>query len=623
MAAESKSAIRRLFDFVWGAVITVYRLLIILSVVVFIGILYVAAKGGPTPKIEDNVALVIWPTGAIVDQSRNEPGRAFVEQLSGEPPSETVLRDLVDALEAGAKDPRITTAVLKLDSLESAGIPQMEELAVAMQKFRAAGKPIHAYGPYYDQTSYLAASAADDISVDPLGSVMLEGFSVYQNYFKDGLDKLGVKVNVFRVGEFKAAVEPFIRNDMSEEARTANREWLGDLWKDYGTQIATSRKLPEGTADTYVKGFRAGLEKFKGDSAALAKDAGLVTHIESLDDFRTRIAEKVGIDPDHGSFRQVHYADYLRAVHQDQDHKKKGDESKIALIVVQGEIVDGQGEQGQAGGDVIADLLDEARRDEDVLAVVMRIDSPGGSAWASEQIRRQVKSLRAAGKPVVVSMGSVAASGGYWVAMDADKIYAHDTTITGSIGIFGMIPTIDQPLGKLGVHTDGVGTTSLAGAFRIDRPLSDDASAIFQSEVDKGYRDFVSGVAEGRKLDVAKVESIAQGRVWSGEDAKSLGLVDEFGGLEDAVNEAAKLAALDPDTWTLEEFRPRTELPVHLLAELMGSAQVRLGGLHALDPAIRLLEQTDLQAWMERFNDRRGMYAHCMCTPSTGSRSHP
>ncbi|HKY89837.1 MAG TPA: signal peptide peptidase SppA, partial [Nevskiaceae bacterium] len=391
-----------------------------------------------------------------------------------------------------------------------------------------------------------------------------------------------------------------------------------DLWKDYGRRISEERKLPEGTADTYVAGFRAALQKHQGDTATVAKEAGLVTHVETLEDFRKRIAEVVGTDPEHGSFRQIHFGDYLRAVDRDKAKQKDADQSKVALIVVQGEIVDGVGEANQAGGDVIADLLDEARRDEEVLAVVLRIDSPGGSAWASEQIRRQVKALRADGKPVVASMGTVAASGGYWVAMDADRIYAHDTTVTGSIGIFGMIPTIDQPLGKLGVHTDGVGTTPLAGAFRIDRPLSADVSAIFQSQVEKGYHDFVTGVAEGRKLDVAKVQSIAEGRVWSGEDAKSLGLVDEFGGLTEASNEAAKLAGLDAGTWSLEEFRPRPDFPVHLLAQLFGSAQIRAATFGALDPVWQALQKTDLQAWLSRFNDRRGVYAHCMCTPSPG-----
>ncbi|MGQ0700079.1 MAG: signal peptide peptidase SppA [Panacagrimonas sp.] len=619
--AEQRSLIRRLFDMVWGVVITLYRVVFLLGIVVFFGFVWMAFKGGPTPKVENNVALVIWPTGDVVDQL--DPETRFVERIAREPPSQTLLRDLTDALETAADDPRIATVVLKLDTLNSAGMAQLEELVAAMHTFQAAGKTIHAYGPYFDQTSYYAAAAADDVSIDPMGSVLLEGLGVYQQYYKDALDKVGVQMNVFRVGEFKAAVEPFIRNDMSPEARRANQEWLGDLWTGYGQQIATSRKLAPGIADTYVNGFRAGMEKLRGDGAAYAKEMGLVTHVESLAEFRQRIATDVGIDEDHGSFRQIHYAEYLHAVEKQRGRKKKGDAgSDIALVVIQGEIVDGVGTRGQAGADTIVELLEEARRDDQVAAVVLRIDSPGGSAWASELIRREIVQLREEGKPVVASMGAVAASGGYWVAMDADQIWAHETTITGSIGIFGLIPTISQPLEKLGIHVDGVGTTSLAGAFRIDRPLSEDVSAIFQAEIEKGYRDFVEGVAKGRKLEVAKVESIAQGRVWSGTDAKGFGLVDSFGGLEDAAGAAAKLAGLGEGDWKLEEFRALPMFPGNFLGYFFGSAETLLGRWSATQPILKAIERTGVNAWLQRFDDPRGVYAHCMCAPSLGSARH-
>ena len=610
---EPKSALRRLFDFVWGAVITVYRLVIILSVIVFLGFAWMAFRGGPAPTVEDNVALVLWPTGDLVDQLDTE--RRLVERFTEEPPSQTLLRDLVDALDAAAGDSRIQSVVLKLDTLGSAGMAQMEELVSAMRRFQASGKPIHAQGAYLNQTGYLAAAAANDISIDPMGSVLLEGFSVYQNYFKDALDKLGIRMNVFRVGEFKAAVEPFIRNDMSEEARQANQEWLGDLWKDYGAGVAESRKLPADTADRYVAEFRAQIEKARGDTAGYALEAGLVTHVESREEFRQRIATDVGIDEEHGSFRQIDHVEYLRAVEHQKITQPATKGGVLALVVVQGEIVDGPGETGQAGGDTISELLDEARRDDEVAAVVLRVDSPGGSAWASELIRREVQKLRAAGKPVVASMGSVAASGGYWVSMDADQIYAHDSTITGSIGIFGLIPTIDEPLGKLGIYTDGVGTTPLAGAFRIDRPLSGDVSAIFQAEVEKGYRDFIEGVASGRKLEVAKVESIAQGRVWSGADAKEFGLVDSFGGLQDAAAAAAELAGLDEGSWTLEEFSPQPDFPGRILGELFGMAMSRWQGYSALQPLLGGLESSPALHWVTRFSERPGVYAHCMCDP--------
>ncbi|MGQ0501221.1 MAG: signal peptide peptidase SppA [Panacagrimonas sp.] len=616
--SEKKSFISRFFGAIWGAVITIYRIVVVLGIVVSLGLLWMTFKGGPVTGVEDNTALVLWPAGDVVDQIDVE--RHLFERLTREPPSQTLLRDLTAALEAAATDPRIATVVLKLDMLSSAGIAQLEELVVAMRKVQAAGKTIHAYGPFYDQTSYFAAAAADDISIDPMGSVLLEGFDVYQQYYKDALDKLGVRINVFRVGEFKAAVEPFIRNDMSDAARRANKQWLDDLWTVYGEQLGANRKLSADLAHRYVGGYRAGVEKRGGDGAAYAKEMGLVTHVESVNEFRQRIATDVGFDEEIGSFRQIHYSDYLRAVERTRKPGPGG--SDVALIVVQGEIVDGSGLSGQAGGDTIAQLLEDARRDEKVAAVVLRVDSPGGSAWASELIRREVVALRAAGKPVVASMGTVAASGGYWVSMDADQIWAHPATITGSIGIFGLIPTISEPLERLGIHTDGVGTTSLAGAFRSDRPLSADVAAIFQSEVEKGYRDFVQGVASGRKLDVAKVESIAQGRVWSGVAAKELGLVDSFGGLDDAARAAAKLAGLADGYWTLEEFHPEPQFPQGIVGSLFGAFELSLKKFAATQPLLRMMEQSDTNRWLQRFSDPRGVYAHCMCVPNTGSSRH-
>lgn len=618
--AETKSVIRRLFNFIWTAVITIYRLVVILSLVIFLGVLWMVLQGGPVPNVEDKVALVIWPSGDVVEQLANEPGRRALEQLSGEPASQTLLRDLTDALEAAAKDDRIALAVLKLDTLWSAGLPQLEELIAAMRKFQAAGKTIHAYGPDYDQTMYFAASAANDVSLDPMGAVYLEGFGAYGNYFKEGLDKLGVKVHVFRVGEFKAAVEPFIRNDMSAEAKLANREWLGDLWLAYGQQMAQARRLKENAADIYVSGFSEAMQRLKGDTAIYAKESGLVTHLEPLTAFRERVGQTVGMDEEHGSFRQIHFQEYLRAVDMEQTRLGESPDSKLALIVVQGEIVDGPGEPGQAGGDTISELLDEARRDEDVAGVVLRIDSPGGSAWASEQIRRAVNELRKDKKPVVASMSSVAASGGYWVAMDADRIFAHDSTITGSIGIFGLIPTIEEPLQKMGIHTDGVGTTELAGAFRIDRPLSPQLESIFQSQVEKGYRDFIEGVAKGRKLPLEKVQALAEGRVWSGADAKRLGLVDEIGGLEAAGAAAAKLAGLEEGQWELEEFAPESVFPLRFLEGFFGHSALRFAWLPGLDRVQALLERSEIKHWLQRFDDPRGLYAHCLCTPSAGGR---
>ncbi|TXH03445.1 MAG: signal peptide peptidase SppA [Nevskiaceae bacterium] len=616
---ESRSLLGRLGGWIWGLVSGLYKLLVVLSTIVVIGLLWLAFRGGTPVKVEDNVALVIAPTGALVEQLDHEPGRAFLENIAGDQPSQTLLRDLIEALEEGARDSRIRFAVLKLDGLTSASLPQLEELGDAVQDFRQAGKKVIAYGPWYEQDEYYLAAQADEVVLDPMGMVNIEGFSAYNNYFKDALDKLGVQVNVFRVGEYKSAVEPFIRNDMSPEAKAADRVWLGNLWSDYGETVSEARQLPETAVTDYVDSFAAGMKKYDGDAAAYAKNAGLVTSVETLSQFRKRMGAIVGIDPDHGSFRQINERDYLRAVRHERSKKKKQDKDEIALVVVQGEIVDGDGRPGEAGGDTIADLLDQARRDDDVAGVVLRVDSPGGSVWASEQIRREVQALREAGKPVVASMSSVAASGGYWVSMAADQIWAHNSTITGSIGIFGLIPTIDKPLEKLGVHTDGVGTTTLAGGFRIDRPLSPEAAVIIQSQINKGYRDFIGGVAQARKLTVAKVDEIARGRVWSGGDAQDLGLVDELGGLQDAADAAAKLAGLGPDDYELQEMEPDHPFSAKFLSDFYG--HVGLSAVPGVPQwAHRLLARMDVVGQLDWLNDPRGMYAYCFCTPSNTRR---
>lgn len=613
---EKPSLIRRLFNGLWAVMSTLYKLFIMLSLVVFVGMLWLAAKGGRAPTVEENMALVVWPSGNLVEQLDHQPGRRLFEQFSGEPASQTLLRDLVEALERGARDDRISTAVLKLDTMWSAGMPQLMELRAAMKTFQDAGKTIHAFSPVMDQSAYLAASAADTVSIDPLGGVFLQGFGLFGNYFREGLEKLGVNVNVFRVGEFKSAVEPFIRNDMSPQARRANQEWLGDLWREYDAQASQSRGLEAGAAHAYVEGFEQGLNQHRGDAAAYALDRGLVTHVESLREFRSRLKAQVGEDSKHGSFRQIHYLHYLRA---SQPMATEQVSKQIALVVVQGEIVDGRGEFGQAGGETVSRLLEQVRRDNSVAAVVLRVDSPGGSVWASEQIRRGVQALKAAGKPVVASMSSVAASGGYWVSMDADRILAHPSTVTGSIGIFGLIPTIEEPLQRVGIHSDGVGTTSLAGAFRIDRPLSAQVKAIIQSQIDKGYRDFLDGVSQGRGLPMEQVEKLAEGRVWSGQDAQQLGLVDEMGGLRRASEIAAELAGLQAGAWRLVERAPATPFNLGLLKPFFGRLQLDLPLLR--NAAIqRLMQTTDLEAWLNRFNDPKGIYAHCMCRPSSGAQ---
>ena len=609
----------RFFNGLWTAVVWFYRLVVIAMLMVSLTLLWMSARDSSKALVEDNLALVIAPSGQLVEQIDLDPAQRLAEEFAGEEPSQTLLRDLVEALDRASTDDRIRLAVVRMDGLAGAGLAQLEELGAAVARFKAAGKPVHAYAPYYEQGHYLVAAQATDISIDPLGLVAVEGLSSQQLYFKEALDKLGVEVNVFRVGEYKSAVEPFTRNDMSEEAKAANRDWLGDLWTRYGLLTAEARKLPPETMDRYVTGLAAGMTRLGGDAAAYAKEAGLVTHIETLQQFRERVGADVGMDDDIGSFRQIWSNDYLRAARA--TGARPGDDRRIALVVVQGEIVDGAGEPGLAGGETVSGLLDEARRDEGVSAVVLRVDSPGGSVFASEQIRRAVQALRADGKPVVASMASVAASGGYWVSMSADRIVAHPSTVTGSIGIFGLIPTLEKPLAKLGIHGDGVGTTPLAGSLRIDRPLSAEVKTIVQASIDKGYRDFIAGVAEGRSLKPEEVDRIARGRVWSGARARELGLVDEFGGLDAAVKAAAGLAQLGADEYRLEEFHPGAASPFQTLLQFLGQASAPQPLLNSLAGVVqRLGRAPELRSTLGWLNDPRGAYARCFCTVELGGR---
>jgi len=612
---SSPSLLGRLFGALWALIDAVFKIVFVLLVLLIAGGIWLAFQGGAAPHMDDKVALVIYPTGQLVDSADQDAAQRFFEDLSGEAPAQTPLRSLTDALEKGAKDPRIELAVLKLDGMYGAGMGQLQELAAAVKTFRASGKPVFAYGPYYDQSHYLVAASADHVALDPMGMVFVEGFDAYQNYFKEALDKLGVEVHVFRVGEYKSAVEPFERNDMSPEAREANKEWLNDLWLSYGRDVGRARQLSDTAMHDYATGLATALRDNGGNAAELAKASKLVDSIETLPQFRARIAEKVGWDEDHGTFRQVHHREYLQVLAHEKKLQPAADVKTIALVVVQGDIVDGDSEPGVAGADTIADLLTQARLDDDVAAVVLRVNSPGGSVFASERIRREVQGLQAAGKPVVASMSNVAASGGYWIAMDADEIWAHDTTITGSIGIFGLLPTFDKPLAKLGIHTDGIGTTPLAGAFRGDRPLSPEVAMLVQSQIDQGYKLFVEGVVGARELPMEKVQEIARGRVWSGADALAIGLVDQLGGLNEAVGSAVRLAGLEPEAYRLEEFRDDHGFPLQRMLDLTG-------GLHAkaladwLGPVAQLTPIQSLSRSLSWLNDPRGVYAHCLCTPA-------
>ncbi len=566
---------------------------------------YFVFFSGPAVTVPDDSALVWAPTGDLVEQRSGVS--SVLGQMAAGPQPVTVVRDLIETLERAATDERIELVFLKLDELGAAQPGQLQDLARAIDHFKQSGKPVVAWSPSYDQAQYMLASHADTIYLDPLGYVFLEGYGAYRNYFAEALDKLDIRINVFRVGEYKSFVEPFTRNDMSPQARAANLAWLNSLWASYKTSVTQARSYAPGAIDEYIDGFATTLESVGGDAAQVARNAALVDKVAPLNAVRDDMREQVGSDPRHGSFRQISGRDYLRATEDEQPEPQS--DSEIALVVVEGAIVDGESVGGRAGGETIARLIAEARRDANVSALVLRVNSPGGSITASERIRREVELMRAAGKPVVASLAGVAASGGYWISMNANRIWAEPTTITGSIGVFGIVPTIDETLNELGIHTDGVGTTPLSGALRIDRPLSEPVRTILQAGVEHGYDLFVSKVADARNMEVEAVDQVAQGRVWSGADAARLGLVDELGGFGAAVDAAAQLAGLEEGDYRLDVQQPPGNWRMALMQFLSGHAQVGI-----LPDWLTTLTDNSELAWLRTgLNDPRGLYAHCFC----------
>lgn len=617
--SERKSLFRRFFGAL-GAIFDFFRRAVfIVFLLISAAMIYFVYSGGPPVKVDDGIALVVVPFGQIVDQDDTDPRTQLADDFLGEDPSYTVLGDLLDAIDSAAQDERIKLLFLKLDTGFYAGQAQLEELAAAVTRFRkTSGKPVYAYAPDMGQQSYFLAAAADEVFIDPLGMVFLQGYENYPLYFKEALDKLGVTVNVFRVGEFKSAVEPFTRESMSPQARENAQGWLDDLWLGWREQVARARGLSVEDLQRYSDEFATRLAEHQGDTAALAKAAGLVDHVLGLHEIRAMAGELVGMDEEHGSFRQIPHTRYLRAIDREQRHVATQtkpaqplpeDAGDISLIVVQGQIVPGESSMGFAGGETLRRLIDQARDDEYSKALVLRVDSPGGSVFASEQMRRAIVRYQASGRPVVVSMASVAASGGYWISMNADRILAHATTITGSIGVFGLVPTFENSLDKLGIATDGVGTTNWSGGLSPVRPLSPAARQGLQMVVEKDYRNFISRVAEARELPLETVDSIAQGQVWSGQDALDLGLIDALGDFDVAVEQAAALAGLKD--FEVVPVTPPLDIRFQFLQKF---SQLRSWMPDPLSQWLGGWMRT-VNGVMQRWSDPRGVYADCLCVP--------
>ena len=548
-----RGPIARFFIGLWDAMNFTRRLVFNL---LFFGLLFLllAALGAhdAARPLLDRTTLVIAPEGRLVEQYTSDPAsRAFARALGDRSGGEVQLRDLLRALDAAKGDKRIERVLLRTDRMAFSGYASMREVAAAIARLRASGKPVVAFGESFDQNQYLLAAQANEVYLDPMGGILLEGLGRYRQYYREGLqDKLGVDVHLFRVGEYKSAAEPYILDAASPESKEADLFWMNDIWQRYLADVGKARGIAPTQLASDIDTLPQGIEAARGDLGEYAKQHKLVDGLKTQEQVEDLMAQRGVADADaDGGFRNVGLDDYLR--HVDGALGEAVDERpQVAVVVAEGEISGGQQPPGRIGGESTAELLRAARDDDAVKAVVLRVDSPGGEVFASEQIRREVVGLKQAGKPVVVSMGDLAASGGYWIGMDADRIYADPSTITGSIGIFGLIPTIPRTLEKIGVHTDGVGTTRFAGAFDITRPLDPAVGEVIQSVIDKGYRDFTGRVAQARHKPVAEVDAVGRGRVWSGAQGKERGLVDDFGGLGDAVADAARRAKLGkPDAW--------------------------------------------------------------------------
>ena len=600
-----------------SGLLSIYRVLraIVFNLVFVLLLVLLVSPFLPQPQlpVPADSALVLDPVGVIVEQRTlmSPVDKVLNETAGADDSGEVLLQDVLDAIDRATGDNRINSLVLMTDNLQGGGFSHLRDIAAALQRFRDSGKAIYAWGGSFNQAQYYLASVADQILLNPFGAVDLEGFGSWQLYFRDALDTLGIKAHVFRVGEYKSAVEPFERNDMSPAARANYSRFLGDLWSIYVADVAARRGMDAAAIDSYINRQDQLLAEHGGDTALLAQAQRLVDRVENRPASLAWLQETIGRDGD--SFRSIDYESYLARARPEVAASAP---NKVGVIVASGEIQDGAAPQGSIGGDSLSALIRSAREDERVKALVLRVDSPGGSVSASEVIREELAAFKQTGRPLLVSMGSVAASGGYWIATPADEIWASPATITGSIGIFGVLPTLEEGFRKLGLHVDGVGTTGLSGAGAVGRPLSPLLENSLQEIIEHGYASFLALVAEARNMSTEEVDRIAQGQVWSGQTAHELGLVDQLGSLEDAIVAAAGRAGLEDYTVAVlqDELPPLQQL----LSELLDNAGVRaalaawspwqglgLPGSMAMREAGRQLDAI-LPA-----GDPRGAYVHC------------
>ncbi len=611
-----KSLVGRLFAAIWSGVDSVRKVLHLI-LLLFIFLLVFGAMQDTPLTLPDRAALVVAPYGYLVEQVEGHPFDRALAELAGDGRPQTLVQDIVDALEYAKEDDRIEALHLELSSMLGGGLTKLQLVAAAIEDFKSSGKPVIASADFLSQQSYYLAAHADEVYLHPHGLLLMQGYGRWRTFYKDAIDLLRIDWNVFRVGTHKSFVEPYTRMDMSPEDRESSGRLVQQLWDLYRLDVETARGLDEGAIEAFTDGMLDKVGSHGGDFAVAAKEEGLVDDLLNRIEVRRMLIDHVGEDPDNpDTYRSAGMYEYLAQMRVLEGSDVRSE--NVAVIVASGEILFGSQPPGIVGGDSTARLLREARNDEKVKAVVLRIDSPGGSSFASDIIMHEMIALREAGKPVVASMGSVAASGGYVIGMQADKIIASPSTVTGSIGIFGMFPTYQRTLDVIGIAVDGIGTTPWSGELRPDREMSEQTKALFQLVIDDGYQDFITNVAESRELDVEFVDEIGQGQVWIGADALVHGLVDELGNLDDAIAAAAELAEMDEGEYGTKLIEQRLSPGEQMLVDLLGAISTMGFDVSGWTRQRTLVDDlaSDVAgkaSQMLRFNDPKGVYSHCFC----------
>ncbi|EEP1022385.1 signal peptide peptidase SppA [Salmonella enterica] len=587
----------------------VLNLFFIFLVLVGVGI-WMQIGNGSNSEQTARGALLLDISGVIVDKpSTNHRLGALGRQLFGTSSDrlqENSLFDIVNAIRQAKDDRNITGIVLDLKNFTGADQPSMRYIGKALREFRDSGKPVFAVGENYSQGQYYLASFANKIWLSPQGQVDLHGFATNGLYYKTLLDKLKVSTHVFRVGTYKSAVEPFIRDDMSPAAREADSRWIGELWQNYLHTVSANRQISPQQLFPGAQAIIDGLTRVGGDTAKYALDHKLVDALASSADVEKALTKQFGWSKTENNYRAISYYDYSLKTPADNG-------GTIAVIFANGAIMDGEETPGNVGGDTTASQIRDARLDPKVKAIVLRVNSPGGSVNASEVIRAELAAAKAAGKPVVVSMGGMAASGGYWISTPANYIVASPSTLTGSIGIFGVINTVENSLSSIGVHSDGVSTSPLA-EISMTKALSPEVQQMMQLSIEYGYKRFITLVAEARKRTPEQIDKIAQGHVWTGEDAKANGLVDSLGDFDDAVAKAAELAKLKQ--WHLDYYQDEPTVLDMVMDSMTGSVRAMLPeAIQAMLPAPLVSAANTVKAEGDKlaaFNDPQNRYAFCL-----------